>query len=411
MNILKLYKDSFSGVNPQIWYLALVTLINRAGAMVLPFLSLYLTSVEGYSLSTAGTILLFFGVGSFFGNYVGGILTDKIGAFRLMFLSLFTTSFAFISLLYLHSPISMAFGLFITSLLADAFRPANMASISVLENQENRTKAVGVVRLAINLGFAAGPAFGGLIAFAIGYSWLFLIDAATCMLAAFFLLFIFRKEIKKEFIETKEKKAEGEKPSVLLVLKDKAFMGFLLLVFIMACVFMQFFNALPVFFKQNLFLNENDIGLLMALNGILIVLFELPIIHLLKGKNELKLISIGCVLLSACYAVLIFEPWLGVSFFCLLFFSIGEILVLPYTTTAIMNRAPEHLRGRYLALYGMAFSLCHMLAPFIGMRVAENYSFSALWISIALLVLIPAFVIYRMRNGFSANADSKGDSE
>lgn len=113
MNILKLYKDSFSGVNPQIWYLALVTLINRAGAMVLPFLSLYLTSVEGYSLSTTGTILFFYGVGSFCGNYLGGILTDKVGAFKIQFLSLFTTSLAFVSLLYFHSPVSMAIGLFV----------------------------------------------------------------------------------------------------------------------------------------------------------------------------------------------------------------------------------------------------------------------------------------------------------
>jgi predicted MFS family arabinose efflux permease len=404
MNILKLYKDSFSGINPQIWYLALVTLINRAGAMVLPFLSLYLTVEEGYSLSVTGSILMCFGIGSFFGNYIGGILTDKLGAFRLQFFSLVATSFAFFSLMYLHSPISMGLGLLATSLLADAFRPANMASVSILESQENRTKAVGIIRLAINLGFAAGPASGGMIAFSIGYEWLFMIDATTCMLAAFFLLFIFRKQIKAEGISKKEKnEKEIEKPSIGVVIKDKAFIGFLFLVFLIACVFMQFFNSLPVFFKQDLFLNENDIGLIMALNGTLVVILELPIIHLLKGRNELKLISLGCILLAICYAVLIFDSWVGISIVCVVFFTIGEILVLPYTTAAIMNRAPEHLRGRYLALYGMAFSLSHMLAPFIGMRIAESFGFGTLWISIALLILIPSFFIYKMKGSFKSS--------
>lgn len=278
-----------------------------------------------------------------------------------------------------------------------------MASISVLESQENRTKAIGIIRLAINLGFAAGPASGGLIAFSIGYKWLFLIDAGTCMLAAFFLLFIFRKQIK---LESNRKKAEakaGEKPSVLLVIKDHYFMIFIFLIFIMACVFMQFFNSVPVFFKQNLSLNESDIGLLMALNGILVVILELPMIHLLKGKNEMKLISLGCILLSLCYAVLVFESWAGVTIICLVLFSVGEILVLPYATTAIMNRAPEHLRGRYLAIYGMAFSVCHMLAPFIGLRIAENFSFSVLWISVAAFLIIPIVFIYRMRSKFESS--------
>ncbi len=368
--------------------------------MVLPFLSLYLTSVEGYSLSTAGTILLFFGVGSFFGNYIGGILSDKIGPFRLQALSLFCTSAAFLCLPYLHSIVSISIGLFITSLLADAFRPANMASVALLTTKEQRTKAIGVLRLAINIGFAAGPASGGIIAYSLGYHLLFVMDAATCFLAGLFLLYIFRKNIQQEGKKQELEQAEQQKASILQVLKDHHFLYFLFFIIIMACVFMQFFNSLSVFFKQDLFLREDQIGLLMALNGVLVVIIELPLIHLLEKKNNIKLISLGCLILGASYLVLLYESWVGVSLICLFLFTVGEILTLPFAVSSIINRAPEALRGRYMALYGMAISICQMAAPFIGLKIAYNYGFSHLWLGVAILIVFAALGFWSLRNKF-----------
>lgn len=399
-NIIQLYKDSFSGLAAEIWLLSLVTFINRAGAMVLPFLSLYLTSEEDYSLSTAGTILLFFGIGSFFGNYVGGILSDKIGPFRLQALSLLTTSIAFFALPYLHSVIGISMGLFITSLLADSFRPANMASVALLSSKEQRTKAIGVLRLAINLGFAAGPASGGLIAYQMGYHLLFVIDGASCFIAALFLLYFFRKYIKQEGEKKQELKKEQKQPSILQVLKDRYFLYFLFFIFILAFVFMQFFNSLSVFFKQNLLLREDQIGLLMALNGVLVVILELPMIHLLEKKNNIRLISIGCLLIAASYLVLIFESWTGVAVICLFFFTVGEILTLPFAVSSIINRAPEALRGRYMALYGMTISLCHMAAPVVGLNIAEKFSFSHLWIFVSIAIVFAAIGFWSLRKKF-----------
>ncbi len=399
VSFLLFYKRSFSGVKPKIWYLAIITLINRAGAMVLPFLSLYLTTEEGYDLVTTGNILLMFGVGSFLGNYFGGILTDRFGPFRIQLFSLWVTSLSFLVLMHLHTPLSFAMGLLVTSCLMDLFRPANMTAVSRLESAENRTKAVGVIRLAINIGFAAGPAFGGLIAFTLGYDWLFMIDAITCFLAGGLMLGLFRTQMRTEGSEQKAKKDEP-KGNVKEVFKDRLFLFFLFLVFIMACVFMQIFNVIPVFFKQDMLFTEAQIGYLMAFNGVLIVFIELPLIELMKKRNELKLIASGCILLAISYLILIFDQWSVVAILCLLFFTIGEILILPYTTTAIMNRAPEHLKGRYLAFYGMAFSICHMVAPLMGMNVASAYGFSPLWWLLGSLLIVPVLGFYALRKGF-----------
>lgn len=394
--IIQLFIDSYSGISREIWLLSIVTLVNRAGAMVLPFLSLYLTVEEGYSLSTTGSILLFFGIGSFFGNYFGGILTDKIGAFRIQLLSLVTTGLAFFGLSYLHSPLSFSIGLFATSLLADAFRPANMASVAVIESEEKRTKAVGVIRLAINIGFAAGPAFGGLIAYSNGYKWLFAIDGMTCLLAAIFLFIFFRAHLKKEG-KRDVSSSEEEKPSIRMVLKDYSFLYLLFLVFLIGVVFIQVFNAVPVFYKENLFIDENWIGLLMALNGVLIVVLEVPIIHIYEQKSKLSLITLGSILLGISYLALLYDQWAGIAIISMTILTIGEILTLPFVTTVIINRASDSLRGRYLALYGMTFSMCHIAAPVLGMQVADKFGFSTLWELVGIFALLSGIGFWMLK--------------
>jgi len=93
----------YKGLSREIWYLALITLVNRAGAMVIPFLSLYLTKYMGYGLTEVGWVMTSFGFGSVAGVWLGGKLTDKIGFYRVLVLSLFLAGIVLFSLQYLHS--------------------------------------------------------------------------------------------------------------------------------------------------------------------------------------------------------------------------------------------------------------------------------------------------------------------
>lgn len=398
MKIIKLYRDSYTGLKPEVWLLTLITLINRTGSMVLPFLALYLNTVEGYSLSLTGIIMMAYGLGSFAGNWIGGILTDKIGAFRLQFWSLFISSFAFVSLMWLHSPWSIAIGLFVTSTLADAFRPASMASIGILADKDKRAKAVGLMRLAVNLGFALGPAAGGFIAYKFGYSWIFIIDGATCFLAALFFLFIFRKQLAREGREeVEEPKDPKDKPHMRQVFKDQSYLLFLGLLFIYSLIFMQYFNAFPVYLKSSIKLFENDIGLLMAFNGLLIVLIEMPLIHILERQNHLKMIAAGTFMIGLSFAVLLIGPFIWVAWLSTAFFTIGEVLSLPFCTTVVLNRSPERLRGRYMALYGMTFSLAHIVAPAAGLGLAGLTSFGTLWLIMSIFMILTAWAYLGLR--------------
>ena len=177
------YLNSFQGLSKEVWWLALITLINRAGTMVVPFLSLYLTQNMGFTLENVGSIMTSFGLGSLLGAWLGGKLTDILGYYRIMLLSLIGSGFLFIAIQFLEGFWPLCIGIFVLMTVADAFRPAAFVALSAYSKPENKTRSVTLIRLAINLGFSAGPALGGLIIATVGYGGLFWIDGTTCILA------------------------------------------------------------------------------------------------------------------------------------------------------------------------------------------------------------------------------------
>ena len=82
------YINNFKGFRREIWILAIITFVNRAGTMVFPFLSKYLKEDLDYTYSEVGWIMVSFGLGSMLGSWLGGKLTDKIGFYKIMIFSL-----------------------------------------------------------------------------------------------------------------------------------------------------------------------------------------------------------------------------------------------------------------------------------------------------------------------------------
>jgi predicted MFS family arabinose efflux permease len=409
MNIVELYKKSYSGVAREIWLLALISFINRAGSMILPFITIYLNTVKGYSLSVTGLVMMCFGVGSFFGNWLGGVLCDRVGPFRLQFFSLFSCGIGYLILMWMDSPLTIGLGLFVSSLLSEMFRPANMASIGLIANEENRTKAVGITRLAFNLGFTAGPAIGGLIAANYGYNWIFIIDGGTCILAALSFILVFGSQIKKESKITVDKNTDHEpKPHLRQVLQDKTYMFFVFLLFVYGVIFMQQFTTVPVYLKKELMYSEDYIGFIMAMNGLLIVLIEMPMIVYFERKGLMKMMTFGTSIIGLSYFLFLPANHAAWIWMATILFTIGEVFSLPFATTVVLNRSTDKLRGRYMAMYGMAFSLCHIVSPAFGMFIADNFNFSTLWIIVGLLMLLIAYGFYSLRNlltGIRKNID------
>jgi len=390
------YQNSFRGLSPEVWWLALITFINRAGTMVLPFMSLYLTQDLNLTLSQVGWIMTSFGVGSLVGTWIGGKLTDTIGFYKVMVRSLLTTGFLFMALQYLHTFEGFLVGIFLTMLVADMFRPAMFVSLKAYSKPENRTRSLTLIRLAINLGFSFGPLLGGIIIAFIGYSGLFWVDGLTCIAAIFIMKLVLKEKQVKLSCETIEDEAVSQMESVY---KDKPFWIFLVVVFLMGFVFLQLFTTMPLYYREIHDLSEVQIGLIMSLNGFLIFLFEMPLIHYIEKKmlDKLKIITWSLVLFALSFLVLNTTMWIGILIIGMLLITVGEMLAFPFTNNFAMDRAPTGKEGRYLALYSMAFSFAHIFSAKTGMEVIDKLGFAANWFLMGGLGLLAVVLMIWLR--------------
>lgn len=378
--ILTHYLNSFRGFSREAWLLSAVMLINRSGTMVIPFMTVYLTQVKGYSLGQAGWVMSAFGAGSVLGSYLGGQLTDRIGFYQVQFWSLLLSGLALIGLGYTESIWAFGAMVFLVSTIADAFRPANFAALATYSRPENRTRAMGLLRMAVNLGWAVGPAVGGLLAASVGYKALFWADGLTCIGAAIF--FRLALPVRKRPQEAGAgNQAAGPAPVVSSAYRDGRYLAFLLLVLLNGIAFMQLFSTIPVFFKQEIALDEAQIGRLMAINGLLIALVEMPLIYVVEHRfGKWQIVSIGTLIIGFSYLLFnIFGLFWAVAFACMLSLTIGEMLSLPFIATMAIDFTTDRNRGQYMALFTMTYSVSHILSPNLGLQVADHFGFSTLW--------------------------------
>ena len=351
--------------------------------MVLPFLSKYLKEDLHFSYSQVGWIMVFFGIGSFLGSYLGGKLTDKIGFYKIMIFSLFTSGVLFLVIQFVTSFWGLCFAMFVIMTIADMFRPAMFVSLGTFASPEMRPRAFTLVRLAVNLGFAAGPAIGGLIIMSMGYGGLFWVDGLTCIVAiVVFAFFVKEKKIVKNHAD--HLALINNKKSILA---DPDFCIFLYVCFATAMIFFQIFSTLPLYHHEKYGMTEFQTGLLLTMNGFLIFLLEMPIVSYFERHktSKLKIIYWGSMAMSAAFFVLLFDNWAGILVLSMLLITLGEMFIFPFSNAFALSRAPKGQEGKYMAFFTMSFSLAHIGSSKFGMDVVSRYGYATNWILMGFL--------------------------
>lgn len=394
-----LYKNAYAGLSRSTWLLSLVIFINRSGTMVVPFLTLYLTSSKmGYSISQAGFVFGLFGLGAFTGAFFGGKMTDKIGFYPVQLITLFCGGILFFVLAEMKTYPLICLFTFLLSFINEAFRPANSTAIAFYSKVENRTRSYALNRLAINLGWAFGSAIGGVLA-KINYELLFWVDGTTNIIAAFLLILFLRPEkFKKPATDILQKNQLANSKKINSPFKDKAYLLFILLTVLFASCFFQLFTNLPFYFKNELHFSEPVIGFLLALNGIIIAVIEMVLIYKLEGRrSNLVYISFG-IMIVGCSFLLLTIPGIGFGLALLMIISVtfGEILSMPFMNSFWISRTQHENRGQYAALYSMAWSAAQTLGPMSGSQLVHSFGFSWLWASAGLICLLVAFLYRKM---------------
>ncbi len=362
--------------------------------MVVPFMTIYLTQYHHFSIAKAGLVMGCFGAGAVAGGFIGGKLTDKYGFHYIQLFTLTGGGLLFFALGQMKSYPLICLFTFLLSLVNESFRPANATAVAHYSAPENRTRSYSLNRLAINLGWAVGGGLGGLLA-SFNYELLFWVDGFTNLSAAFLLW---------RYLKPKGNAAPASHHEVIVdptasAYRDKFYLCFIVCTSLFAMCFFQVFTNLPVYYKQELHFSERFIGLLMAMNGIIIAFIEMVLIYQLEGRrSSLSYIASGVVLCAFSYMMYNLFPgtrMLAIS--AMVVVTFGEILSMPFMNAFWISRTNSNNRGQYAGLYTIAWAVAQVLGPILGSQLVQHTNFVWLWWAVGLVCLLAAGGFYYMR--------------
>ena len=391
--LLSNYFLHFRGFSVEVKILAITTFINRSGAMVVPFLSKYMLEELHFTYSQIGWVMVFFGIGSFIGTWISGKLSDKIGFYKVMIFSLFTTGILFILLQFLTTFYSFCFGVLLLTTVSDMYRPAMLVSLDTYAPKADRTRALSLVRSAVNLGFMFGPVIGGIIITVLDYNFLFYIDGLTCMLS----ILIFYIYIKEKKLPYKLKVFKHLKDTSS-VFDDKPFLIHLLVTLITGVLFFQIFTTLSIYYKEVFHFSSLQGALFLALNGVLILLFELPIVKYVETNkiNKLMVVSYGVLAMSFAYLFLLIENNVFTLILMMLLMTVGMMFTFPFANSFVKTRSLKKNEGKFMAIFTMSYSIAQIISTKTGMEIIANYGYRANWVFLSALGLIGFVISYRL---------------
>jgi predicted MFS family arabinose efflux permease len=387
---IRLYLDAYRGLSTPAWMLALVMLINRSGAMVIPFLGVYMINHLNFSLKDTGTVLSCFGIGAVSGSFLGGWLTDKVGHFKVQLASLMLTVPMFFLLPELITVVKLAIGVFVLSIISETFRPANSVSIAYYSRPDNIIRSFSLNRMAINLGFSIGPVLGGFLA-AVSYTFLFYGNAVAAFFSALLFFLYFRNRKGNE-----RKVAKAEQPAEQLAshrspYKDPLFMLFSILSCIFAICFFQLLSTLPLYYRTVYQLKEADIGIILAFSGLVVFLLEMLLVHIAEKRMTARAVIVwGVTLCGLSFFILNLGNGIWILYLAMFVLCVSEILAMPFMSTVTLQRSSLKTRGAYMGINALSFSAAHVFSPFVGTRIAAAYGFDVLWYGTTAVLLLTA---------------------
>lgn len=370
------YRAAYAGMPREVWLCAAGLLINRAGTMVVPFLSLYLTTQRGMGKGAVGLLLAGFGVGSILGSLLGGFLSTRVGATTVQRLSLAGTGALLLALPEMGSTGAIAACVFALAVVGDAYRPAVMTALAEY-GAPRSARAIALGRLAINLGLTIGPAIGGFLAER-SYRGLFVVDAVTCFAAAAFLTFALRGDPR------------GRRPSAaprrgVSPWADPRMRRFLVACFVLAITFFQIGSTLPVYLTEAYGLPERAFGLLMGLNCAMIVLFEMPLVHALERTPPLRVMAVGALLVGGGMGVMPFGHGAAYAALTVVVWTIGEMTAVPASNAYVTRLAGDGRLGQAMGMFSATFGVAQVVAPSAGLAVYARFGGDAVWYGVLVL--------------------------
>lgn len=363
----------------QFWILVVGMFIDRlGGALLFPFFTLYLTKKFQIDMTQVGLIFGLFAISSFIGSMIGGALTDRWGRksillFGLSMSGLSSVLMGVIDVLPLFMVVTLVVGI-----LSDVAGPAYQSLVADLLPEEKRAQGFGILRVVANLAVTIGPLIGGFLA-SRSYLILFITDAVTSLITAAILFYKIREtHHPKETGQPQESMAATFK-GYFTVIKDNAFVGFLIASVLMVLVYMQMNTTLAVYLRDYHGVPEQGFGYILSLNAMMVVLFQFSITRWISRYRPLIIMTVGSLLYAVGFAMYGFVSAFILFLVAMAIITVGEMFVSPVSQSIVARLAPEDMRGRYMAVYGFSWLIPFAIGPLLAGLVMDNLNPNYVW--------------------------------
>ncbi|GGS42038.1 MDR family MFS transporter [Actinokineospora fastidiosa] len=370
-------RERFGGLPRSYWVLWGGTLINRLGTMVQPFFAFYLTGSRGLSLAQVGAVLTVFGAGAFFSQLLSGHLADRYGRRITLTGGMLATAVIMLVLAYSQNIAVIVACMFLLGVAMEIYRPASSALVGDIIPTKDRTRAFALLFWAVNLGFTGGVLTGGLLAES-AILWLFWIDAVSCVVFGLLVWFL---------VPASQEAPRADVPgSFRDVARDRVMMVFVAITLAYAVVYHQSMITLPLAMRAD-GLDPTAYGIALAANGVVIVLVQPLVVNWLGKFDHSTVAAVGMAVVGLGFGLTMFVSSTAGYTATVVVWSIGEIVVTGVSAAIATNLAPPHLRGRYMGVYGFAFSLSNLISPVFGTWLL-GIGQAVLWSTLAVLSVV-----------------------
>ena len=378
-NLLDRTKRIYHEYPSAFWIYNLIVFIDRLGGFMLyPFFALYLTQRYGIGMSTVGIIFGIFSISGMIGSALGGAIADRMGRRTVIIVSLLLSSFSALGMGF-----APTLGIFVlvsvlVGTLANIGGPAHEAVVADLLPPNKRAEGYGIIRVVFNLAVIIAPPIAGLL-ISRSYLTLFLTDAIISVISAAIVFFALP--------ETKPQAKEHTRPETMKqtfagykrVFRDTPFLAFIGVTVMMTLVYMNMNSTLGVYLRDEHAITAAQYGWLLSINAIIVVLFQFTVTRRLEKYKPLLMMAAGSILYAIGFAMYGFVPTYALFVAAMIVITIGEMVVSPFQQSIVAGFAPEQMRGRYMAVSGLSWSISFTVGPYFAGLILDSAHPNLLW--------------------------------
>ena len=390
-NLLERTGKIYHEYPPAFWVYNIIVFIDRLGGFMLyPFFALYLTQKFNIGMSTVGILFAIFSISGMVGSALGGALADRMGRKVVIIFSLILSSLSALGM-----GLAPSLGIFIAVVaivgtLSSVGHPAHEAVVADLLPPEKRAEGYGIIRVVFNVAVIIAPPIAGLL-IANSYLTLFIVDAIISLLAATIVFLALP--------ETKPQGHEHSKPETMRqtfagygrVFKDTPFIAFIGVTVLMTLVYLNMNSTLGVFLRDQHGLPEIRYGWLLSINAIIVVCLQFWMTRRLEKYKPMLMMAAGTLLYAIGFAMYGFVSTFVFFVIAMIIITFGEMVVSPFQQSLVASFAPEDMRGRYMAVSGLTWSIAFTIGPYFAGLILDGANPNSLWMICGVIGLIATF--------------------